>query len=277
MDKAIESSDDFLARSTFLVGFLAALIGMAAFKEELAAIQLTFFHWNVSLLLLAAPMIGLMLFAAYLGALAHFLSNITRISVPINKYLSILSTAITILSLLYPALIALVYLASSVTMSVRADSATVQIIFASAASVIGISAIILSLATSNWLFSVRSIDELARLTARIDILTNRERPSSSKFLSHYEQLVYFLEAFVKVKGYSANGQGLTALAKTLHKMNIYTQQDIETAQTLNTLRDEFVSGSSMPDSKVSAQALTEVQHLYGKVEHTVRLQQTKRK
>ncbi|MDX2775943.1 hypothetical protein PV379_01050 [Streptomyces caniscabiei] len=277
MDNTADRPDDFLARSTFLVGFLAALIGMAAFKEELATVQLSFFHWNVSLLLLAAPMIGMMLLAAYLGALAHFLSNITRISVPVSKYLSILSTAITILSLLYPVLVALVYLFSSAALSVRADPTTLQIIFIIAASVIGIGSLAASLATSNWLFSIRSIDELTRLTARIDILTNKDRPSSNKFISQYEQLTYFLEAFARVKGYGANRQGLITLAKTMHKMGIYTQQDIKKARALNELRNEFVSGKSMLDSKESTQALIEVKYLYSKVEQAVRLQQTRQK
>lgn len=274
MEKAAESTNDSLAKSTFLVGFLAALIGMAAFKDELSALHIPLFQWNISLLFLAAPMIGMMLFAAYIGALAHFLSNINGIKVPVSKYLNIISTATTILSLLYPLVVLLLFVFSTIALSVKIDHATTQTIFAIVIAIVGVSTIAMSLAVSNWLFSVRSIDELARLSLRIDIFTNEDRPSSNKFLSQYEQLVYFLEAFVKIKGYGTNGQRLAALAQNLHKMTIYTPQDVQQAQELNKLRDAFVSGKSIPSVKESAQAIKTIHTLYSKAERAVKLQQT---
>lgn len=277
MEKATENPTDFLARSTFLVGFLAALIGMAAFKDELSAVHLSFFHWNISLLFIAAPMVTMMLFAAYIGALAHFLSSVNTINVPFSKYLSVTSTAVTILSLLYPIIVGLLFVFSSIAFSIRISPDSARLLSVILSGLVGSGAFILSLKASSRLFSVRTLDELLQLTTNTDITTTKHASSPDKFVSQYAQLSYFLAAYMKIKGYGTSRKGLAIPAQILEKLNTYTASDAQKAVALDTLYDAYIKGKLQPNSKEIAAAIADIHTLYGKVEQAVKLQRIRRK
>lgn len=258
---------DFLSRSNYLVGFLAALIGMAAFKEELSQIYITLFGVSFSLLISAFPMIVGILLATYLGALAHFTSNITITKFALSKYLSLLSNTIAILSLGYPIILSLLLTVSWVLDYTQIDTQLVEDIFLIVMSSSSVVASLFAFMVSRSLRKVRIQNNKVELLQKLHEVHERiKEVDGYEFLRQYEELVNYAVSYLKLQGYGFGGRNLVSVIRVLADKEVLSQEDVQRANELSVLRNGYAHGQK--DLKLSQlkNAIRNIERLKVKIE-----------
>ncbi|HTE57216.1 MAG TPA: hypothetical protein VK694_00575 [Verrucomicrobiae bacterium] len=97
-------------RSNYQVAFLAAVIGLGAFKEELAGWHLGIFSVDLPWIFVFLPLVGLLLMGAFLGAFTVTIIdglNITRF--PLSGLVMRLASLCNILACMWPVLLFLAW------------------------------------------------------------------------------------------------------------------------------------------------------------------------
>jgi len=256
-------------KSTYLVGFLAALIGLAAFKDALAGIKINVFTLNFSLLDAAIPMVVIMLLAAYLSALAQFLSNVTITRVPVSKLLNVGSNATAILALVYPILFGILLGGVKlVELVVNSTDKSTYILYGITA-LSAIFAIVTSLRSAIVINNSKREDELAKTLDQIASIKikydNLNRTNPYNFLEQYEELVESIVKYLKIRGYGIGGRGLLPLARILQSKNVYEARDVDDAAVLNKLRNNYAHGQKDIDNDELEKSIADIASLKSKV------------
>ena len=164
----MDNDNTFLSRSNYLVAFLAALIGLAAFKDELSANKISVFGNEFTWLVAATPMMIAILVAAYVGALSHFSSNVTFTKIPLAKYLGIFSTVIAMLGLFYPILFFVLLGVSSLAGNIGLNSATLSSISSILTSLGAIIGGVVALRASTTLYNLKNEKNSRRLILNLE-------------------------------------------------------------------------------------------------------------
>lgn len=240
---------------------------MAAFKEELSQIYITLFGVSFSLLVSAFPMIVGILLSTYLGALAHFASNLTITKVPLSKFLSFISSTIAILSLVYP-LILIILLVMSWTVEVlELDTQLIERVFLTVMLTASIASILFSLLASKALTKLRTQKSRVELLQRMhERHINQKSIDGYEFFRLYEALINYAASYLKLQGYGFGGRSLVSIAKILANKGVLSQQDAKRANELNTLRNRYAHGQKGLKAAQLRSAIEDIEQLKMKIE-----------
>jgi len=260
---------DSFNKSTYLVGFLAALIGLAAFKDALAAIKINVFTLTFSLLDVAIPMVVIMLLAAYLSALAQFLSNVTITRVPLSRLLNVASNATAILALVYPILFGILLVCVKLVEQVVNSTDKSTYILYGITALSAIFAIATSFRSAIVINNAKQEDELAKTLEQIATIkikfNDLNRTNPYNFLEQYEELVESIVKYLKIRGYGIGGRGLLPLARILQSKNVYDARDVDDAAVLNKLRNSYAHGQKNLESEELEKSIADIASLKSKV------------
>ena len=267
----MDNDNTFLSRSNYLVAFLAALIGLAAFKDELSANKISVFGNEFTWLVAATPMMIAILVAAYVGALSHFSSNVTFTKIPLAKYLGIFSTVIAMLGLFYPILFFVLLGVSSLAGNIGLNSATLSSISSILTSLGAIIGGVVALRASTTLYNLKNEKNSRRLILNLDDpkkVTNRI--SEYDLLQEYEKLVATSSEYLRLRGFGIGSRnGLLKLARILQSKNIFNALDVDSAAIINKDRNLYAHGQKNLKREEIKRMLEEIQKLQEKVDKAI--------
>jgi uncharacterized protein YutE (UPF0331/DUF86 family) len=240
---------------------------MAAFKDELSKVDIVVFGNHFSLLAVAVPMIVGILVAAYLGALAHFSSNITITRFALSKYLGIASNAVAILGLAYPMVVGLLVFLTWLLGSINISSdiaSNLSSVVAAIASLVGAA---FSVVASKTLAKLRAERDRVELIDKLDELRARHNDATGySLLQQYEALVGYAVGFLKLQGYGFGSRSLAAIARELVRKQVLSPQDADVAGDLNSLRNMYAHGQKELTAAEIKDAVKKINTLRQKIE-----------
>jgi hypothetical protein len=267
----MNNDNNFLTRSNYLVAFLAALIGLAAFKDELSAGRVGVFGNEFTWLSIAVPMSIAILVASYVGALSHFSSNITFTKIPLTKYLGIASTVIAILGLIYPIIWILVLGISWLVAQIDIDSSILSLISGATTIAAALAGAIAATITSIMFYNLKNEKELRRLILKLEEPKEHSRPITEyDFLQEYEKLVATASEYLRLRGFGVGSHnGLLKLARILQSKNIFDALDVDNAALINKDRNLYAHGQKSLKHKEIRNAIESIQKLQEKIEKAI--------
>jgi hypothetical protein len=262
--------NESVSKSSYLVGFLAVLVGLAAFKDTLAGIQIHIFSLDFSLLDVAIPMVLIMLLATYLSALAQFLANVSITSIPVSKYINIASNAMAILALIYPILfIALLGVLKLVEITVNNSDRIQDVISIIIAAFSGAFAALTAVNAAIKLNKIKQESELAKTLQEFTVRPLKRTNTPLDLLKNYEQVVGLIVRYLQLRGYGVGGRGLLVLARILQSKNVFDPSDVDRAAELNELRNNYAHGKRDLSARELRDALDKIALLESKVEQAL--------
>ena len=267
-------NSDFLNRSNYLVAFLAALVGMAAFKDELSQIKIELFGISTSLLIAISPMTLLILTAAYLGAIAHFSSNITFTKFPISKYFGSFATSFAIAGLAYPILLGLSLLISWMTSLVVLNRELIQTAALTASLLSAVSTVVISYLSGKILFETKLEKERAELLLSMsmnnELRIQKANLTQYEFLKKYEQLIMYSIKYLKVNGFGIGAHsGLRQLGIVLRGKKVFNDKDVATVMDLHRIRNLYAHGHKQLTQDEIKSLIINIDKLQLKIEQAI--------
>lgn len=263
-------------RSNYLVAFLAAIIGLAAFKDTLSRWYVMVFANEYTWLSLCVPLICAMLFAAYVGALSHFSSNITFTKLPISRYLGNVSNYSAIIGLLYPIGLLLILLMSYVLEHISSLGNYLDIIYNVSTTVTTIVSVITAAYLAKNISALRSdyekqaILESFERSLRKNIEAPKGKDKGYQLLYEYEYLHRLMIRSLQFMGYGINSRmNVTQLAEILHKKEILDNKDLDNAARLNKQRNAYAHGQLAISKSELETALRRINGLQKKIKAAI--------
>ncbi len=251
--KFSSSANEFHKKTQGLSAFLAALVGLAVFKEELNLLKVTIFSWEISVLQIIVPLILALLLSSYLATLSYY--EDTPRKYPVKGYLRFVSEFLGILSLLYPITVGTVLAISWVLSKFETGIPPAFLEVASA-----LAALIVSLMTSKRITSLKNqeVDEEIISSSFDDLLpklsakNKQEDINWTGFLSSYEAMRAQLKRFLNISGYGAAGENLFDMAVVLRGQGLMDAQDVKLAKEIVDMRNQIAHARDIPASEVSS-------------------------
>jgi hypothetical protein len=245
-------NEKFKDQANYLIGFLAALIGLSFFKTELGQHNINIFSYYPSFLNLGIFIIGMLLLSAYFGALAHLINNFNVTSLPLSGLLSLLSNIFSTIGLIAPVMFLLGYVLTLIPIS-RIQSTQVSGLAALLTAVLGFLA-----GRAKDRNEKRQIAQQAttiiypdnvHLTMTTDSvkIKNKTKNESSRennrieeqfIVNSYSSLIKFISNYLYIRGFGVKGEDLVQMAHILVSKNVFNNSDVIKAQQIMDLRNK---------------------------------------
>jgi len=269
--------EQFNVQSGYFVAFAAVVIGLGSFKQELVSHHVTLFNWYPTVLGLLIPTAGFLLLAIWLVALKILADSwgITRVKVSgMLAWAAIYTNLIGLL--LWPALVALVWLIHIVSMNKDGLGYILQ----SLTSILGF------LAAFYIGRSVARAEKRARLQEALSLSENatgltfklrrptgdddvRSRDTGSVslyvFLKEYEELTEYMRAYLTLVGYGVDNLPFRTLALTFFQKELINVDDYNMAERLRVSRNNFAHGAMKATQKELEQCVVNTRLLRDRV------------
>jgi hypothetical protein len=263
----------FKDQSNFLVAFLASVISLAAFKDDLSNIHIDLFQHYPSMFNLCMPIVIILLISAYLSALTFVIDSI-NFYVPLKGLLLIVATAFGIIGLILPIAYIIIWGFSEFLRLFSISKNNLQIL----ASISQLITVTLVLYTSTKLALNYQKDH--KQSEAIEILindsielfenvqiVNKIKPDDhqQQYLIKYGEVFKFVKDYLDINGYSVKQIDLLKAAKILVKLNVINSNDLQTIRNLNDLRNTYAHGGieRMPSRPINA--LKQIDEIHEKV------------
>lgn len=239
-------SDSHKERLTYLVAFLAVLVGLAAFRGDIGAWPgLVLFGLHLKWLWLGYGMLAGLLLATYVGAFSFIADSFKFTAVPIVKILDVTASVFAILALGIPLIVLILWPVSAVIVWLTDVFGSVN---AGALNIMlgALSGVVFGLATyavasrlertrrAEMLSFERTVLETKRYIEEVfgSVQTSKDSKTSlaARFAFEYDGLIEDARAYLRLKGYGIGTEReLRVLAHLLQDKGIFEEGELERA------------------------------------------------
>jgi hypothetical protein len=263
----------FKDQSNFLVAFLASVISLSAFKDDLSNIHIGMFQYYPSLFNLCVPIVVILFMSAYLSALTFVIDSI-NFSVPLKGHLFVAATAIGIIGLLLPIAYAITWVFSEFLRLFSISNNNLHI-FAGISQLATLSLVLfagIKLALGYQKEHKQSeaieilVNDSTELLENLQI-ANKVKPDDhqQQYLVKYGEVFKFVKDYLDINGYSVKKLNLVKAAKILLKLDVINVKDLQAIRNLDDLRNTYAHGGidRMPNRPKNA--LKQIDEIHEKV------------
>lgn len=228
---------------SYLVAFLAVLVGLGIFKDSAEEHRLMIFGLSFNYLELSVPFIGLILLAVYVGALAMLSRNITFRLFPLTNVLERMSYTFAALGLLYPIVL-------SVTVGLSWLAQLLPPVDKLGDSLLTVAIVLQATYTAMlaWRYAASRQQDKYEVTLRNlrEQVYAAKTPIDTKQISPYEivmlyhQFVSLAKSLLKLKGYGISGENIQTISRSLEELKVFDKQDMRDVRKIRDLRNKIV-------------------------------------
>jgi hypothetical protein len=231
----------FNDQSNFLVAFVASIIGLLVFRTDLEMVSVSIFAIQISIFSIVLIFIGLMGLSSYVSALAIVSKNINFTLFPLPRYLEKIATYLTVMSLLYPMFVVIIYTISLLASFVSPNALD-------AASLIStMSAVLAGFYLSYVIGRGRQQKEIEDSYLYSGTLESRfydrsDQKNEYSFLEHYQFVTGYAREYLRTLGYGVRASSLSFIFSKLSEKNQISEGDLSIAQEIANTRNQYAHG-----------------------------------